>query len=718
MAKNINKVPGAVIISSEKFADVKLPTMKKDRQNPWVNFGDDNRYPQDTIKMLDRSSKHNAIINGKLTYVFGGGLTEAATASGAVFLKNITPKFVKKIILDIEVHSGAYIECLPKLGGGYRYAHITFSRMRSNEDNTEFYYKKNWINNWGDEAKVYPAFYPGIREVSILFFKEYRPGLGVYPMPSYIAATNYIMADIEVSKHTYGNAKTGFSASKMVSFFNGEPTPEAKLSIEKEFGLKYEGSEGRKTILSFNESKEKAPQVDDLGASDLTKEDFSATDNLITANIFSGHQIPNPMLFGIQTPGKLGGGQEIREAYEIFNNTYAKLKREQVEDIIQFLALCNGIKEEFELIDSPPIGVSVTDNMIAGALTRDEIRERLGYEVEEDAISNSPLVKALNSFPEHIVQVILGKMSDNEIRAIAGLPAVTGGDAAPIVNPATPIVSDQAAIPVNEHIKNLTGRQRQNMLSIIKKYNGGQGTITRDMAAMLLKTGLGLSDDEISTALGEKKTKLRDAFWEMDKVFQETFASNLFDDYGTSRDEYGIINTVKATWEVDDEVKELFAAGKKVGEAEKLIKSYLEENSKAEFETISEALNLPVEVVKKAISNLIRGGEIEAKKGVYKVIKKAIKLPDTAEVKLPSLEVRYSYEVLPGIGKEIKPTTRPFCRKLCELNKLYLRADIEKISQIVGYSVWDRRGGFWRKPDGSTSESCRHYWAMHIVTKK
>jgi hypothetical protein len=56
--------------------------------------------------------------------------------------------------------------------------------------------------------------------------------------------------------------------------------------------------------------------------------------------------------------------------------------------------------------------------------------------------------------------------------------------------------------------------------------------------------------------------------------------------------------------------------------------------------------------------------------------------------------------------------------KLIEMDKLYSRSDIETISERVGYSVWDRRGGWWTEPNGDHSPSCRHIWVANIVLKK
>ena len=76
--------------------------------------------------------------------------------------------------------------------------------------------KKKWENNLRQAEKTYPAFTNGIKETSIFYYKEYRCGKYPYALPSWVAAANYIESDIEVSKHTLTNAKTGFSASKFI----------------------------------------------------------------------------------------------------------------------------------------------------------------------------------------------------------------------------------------------------------------------------------------------------------------------------------------------------------------------------------------------------------------------------------------------------------------------------------------------------------------------
>jgi hypothetical protein len=80
---------------------------------------------------------------------------------------------------------------------------------------------------------------------------------------------------------------------------------------------------------------------------------------------------------------------------------------------------------------------------------------------------------------------------------------------------------------------------------------------------------------------------------------------------------------------------------------------------------------------------------------------------------LRKYEVRYKYQG----PKDSK--NRAFCKALLNLNKLYTRDEISKISQRVGRNVWTKRGGWYTKPGTDIHlPYCRHQWASILVKKK
>ena len=83
------------------------------------------------------------------------------------------------------------------------------------------------------------------------------------------------------------------------------------------------------------------------------------------------------------------------------------------------------------------------------------------------------------------------------------------------------------------------------------------------------------------------------------------------------------------------------------------------------------------------------------------------------------LLIRYSYEWKSGFSDANKGTSRPFCVHLLEAKKMYSRSEIESMSARLGYSVWNRGGGWYTKPGTNThSPSCRHEWKTNVVTRK
>lgn len=83
------------------------------------------------------------------------------------------------------------------------------------------------------------------------------------------------------------------------------------------------------------------------------------------------------------------------------------------------------------------------------------------------------------------------------------------------------------------------------------------------------------------------------------------------------------------------------------------------------------------------------------------------------------VEVMYAYELREGVsGAPIIETTRPFCRRLINNNRVYTRAEIHRMSQLFGYDVFNLGGGFYRSPSGEATPFCRHRFKSYTVTRR
>jgi hypothetical protein len=658
----MNKQTTQVTAVEQKFFDVKIPEFKKIIGEKYVMLGKDDKWADFLLYLYKKSAKHRAIINGKVKYIFGSGLSyDGSDPKIDDFIKSYP---CKKIITDTETFGGYYLQIIPTIfTGTFSIYHIPFAKIRKSRDGSTFYFKEDWSKKWEDYEAVFPAFKPNIKEASIFEYKEYNPEDVPYALPGYTAACNDIESDVEISKAILTNAKGGFSTTKLVSFFSGEPAENQKRLITERFENYATGAEGKKVLIQYLNDPLKKTQIDNLGESDLTKENFTPTYDLITTNIFTSHEVTHPPLFGIQQAGKLGSSQELRTGYEIFKNTYANNKQEQFDQVVNYFANLKGILTPLFLTDVNPVGIDIDATMITEALSKEEIRELLGYKGEQLNIGNQAVSMAINSLSPLVANKVLEKMTPDEVRSLAGLLPTLGGGTIETNASLIPTMPT-AETMVNEHLKNLTGRQSQQIDRIIRKFNSGN--YTREQAKAMMSAGFGLTEEQINTMLGANNFSEEKA--------SDEFLSALFATHGEDRAGYDVRHSKPATFTDEDEQYPLTFWEE--------VKEWFKDEPKTD------------------------GNGSGAGAGDRGAISKANKLI-----------VRYSYEKREDVGgSELIPTSRPFCKFMVNQNKFYSRANINAISALLGYNVFNQVGGFWND-NGVIKAHCRHIWKANVVTR-
>lgn len=590
------------------FAEAKQPEYKEKKGVGFIQYGDRNDYPNYLVDLFNKSAKHNAIVKSKVHYITANGWTSSEEAKTFVEKVNRTESLediTRKVSLDTEIFGGYYLEIIwNDLGQLAEIWHIDYTKIRTNKDNTQFWYKEDWKDN-KEEAKVYTAFNPNQenKDRQILYVKEYRPNMGIYSLPTYFGALNYIESDIEISKHVLGNAQTGFSASKLITLPNGEPSDDEKKNIEQRFTKRFSGSDGKKFILSFVTDPQRKPIIDDLGASDITKEDFQKVDELIQTNIFSGHQITTPSIFGIATPGKLGSRSEMRDGYEIFKNTYVNSKQMHLEGVFNMLAKYRGIQEpDLKIIPTEAIGLELSESILKEIAPKEWLLEKAGID--------------------------------------------------------------------------------------ISKYQ----------------------TEEVSVQQAQ---------------FEEQDFS-LFFEFGEAKDGFQVWKQKKKF--NDESEYELFAD---VSQLQANVLDLITKDKRITPDVIAEVLNSTPETINYVINKLVDGGylkveEISVGEGYDEniITERTLTAPistitGTTTPQTKELLVRYSYEWNTGFDDSDKKTSRPFCKALLDAGKMYSRAEIEQMTMRLGYSVFDRGGGWYTEPGTNNhSPSCRHHWVSNIVTRK
>ena len=651
-----------------QFDTAQKPKFEEKKGKGYVEFGAENDYPEYLLSLYNESPKHGAIVKGKSIWIYGKAFEEAGQANGSETWNEI----LRKCIVDDELYRGYYLQVIwnrsKQVSEIY---HLEFHKVRVSKDLTKFYVKNDW-KDFREKPRVYDAFNVNNPVGSqIFYYKEYNPSSEVYPYPSYFQALNMIESDIEVSRHILGNAKQGFSGSKLIQLNNGDPLEEEhKGEVERQLLKKFTGHDGKRVVITFNKSKEHSAEILDLGQSMLTKEDFTNVNNLIQQEIFAGHQITSPILFGIKESGQLGGRNEIRESYEIFNNTYINNRQLILEAIFTKFRNLKGEQGEFKIQPIEPLKFEFGEAIISANLTQNEIREILGREPLEANQVTSDGAKAV-----------------------------------------TETIPTEAPAQINEAIKNLSGRQYQNVMRIVRQF--GNGKLTKEQASLMLKNGFNFTEDDVNTFLGIDNSPLTDDEIQKFSTNEDERLIQEFSTCGDNRDDFKILES-KSARSVD-----YFAEQKELNQLEANILDLIGKDKKITPEVLAKTLKKDVKVIEETLKGLIERKLLKAtitKVGQDQIIEREVKTPPSElEGKNPKTQeilIRYSYEG-PQDSKN-----RYFCAELLRLNRLYSRVDIELLSERVGYSVWDRKGGWLTLSDGSHRPYCRHEWKVNLVKRK
>jgi hypothetical protein len=121
--------------------------------------------------------------------------------------------------------------------------------------------------------------------------------------------------------------------------------------------------------------------------------------------------------------------------------------------------------------------------------------------------------------------------------------------------------------------------------------------------------------------------------------------------------------------------------------------------------------------LKSTLNDLKKAGVIDIEETDGKIrIKPPVdpKIPESRAVK-----AMYEYNVKPGLGAPLIPTSRDFCVKLIENDRYYTRQEIQTMSSIFGYDIYSYTGGYYFNAETQeTTPSCRHKWTAVIVSPR
>jgi len=688
-----------------------LPTYKIDTAGEFVKWGKDNNFPKELLNSYNNHPEHAAIVKGKARYLSGLKIVPSQDLPQVQQFLAKANRFDswyelrKKCDSDKAIYGGFACQVTTNLiGQPIEFYHLDMGKIRLSADNCGVWYSEDWTAKSYHLKKTYFPFYKdGFIGASIYYSKDFTPSLneldGLYPSPDYSSVLLDINTDIEISNFFHSLVKNGFSAGHIITFFSGKLTPEVKEDIKERFQEKHQGTQNAgKVVLSFTNPDGKGAEVVNVTPTGLADQ-YEALNKRNQQKIITGHNVPG-VLFKIKTEGTLGDRNELDLAHELFINEYAKIEQVAFNKFIdKMFKLKTGLDITFEVEQVQPIG-------------------------KELPLENQNVINALNARDTNIVT--------NYIIEKYGLKI----EAAEIGTPSATVVQEE--IQVNEHLKNLTGRQRQNLFNIANKLK--KGDYTADQALIMIKTGFGLSDADALTFLGIAQDEMNN---EVVKVQQSSDKEKRFIEWVKANavdvdDDDEIIDLEYVNFKDSKQVLRFELSKQKLYTANRLQLSVTDlRNAKlnqfkgnpfAKPEELAKSLNVDIEKINTEITWLKEKKLGSFLDGIFTPTQKGLD-KDTEDYDTEIYTV-YKYDKRPDVsGPKRLPTTREFClqmmietsgRETVDGKNVARRLTYEQIDAFTnefGESAWDFRGGFYN--DGTeTTPWCRHIWVGETRIKR
>jgi hypothetical protein len=380
--------------------------------NMWVRFGTDNLYPQMLNQMYYSSPLHGAIVDYKTNAVIGGGFNlttdkltpqeklEMFTFEKKANLKHTVKAVTKQLIIHNRVYFKLYFGEKKKL---IKIENVSPEKVRISRFGDMYYLCDDWSTNI-DVQEIKPYHITCKDECQLYSYEVKSVGQDHYSLPTYSSALNFAFLSGELSYFAKSNIQNSVFPSFAMMFPKRPQSEEEKHMIKETIDRLKGAANAGKAVAFFANSADQLPKIESLptNANDKLFHEASA---LNTEQICFSHTI-DPILMGIRTTGSLGNGSDIKQAYVIFEKNVVMELRQQVVTIFQEILTIAKIPAEFTINNFQIINETIV-------------------ELEGDSSKTND---ALNTLSPLVATKVLETMTINEIRALASLPPVEGGD--------------------------------------------------------------------------------------------------------------------------------------------------------------------------------------------------------------------------------------------------------------------------------------------------
>ena len=387
----------------------------------WIPFGEGNLFPSVLNQLVYSSPLHGSIVDYKTNAVIGGGIELRATTSTPQelldlytfekksHLKKTVRITTEQLIVHNRVYFKLYFDEKIKLT---RMENVSPDKVRRGRDPQDYFICDDWASRI--DVRDIKRYHPTSSDRCQLFVYEVEClGQDWYPLPKYSSALNFAYLSGELSYFAKSNIQNSVFPSFAMMFPKRPQSEEEKNVLRSTMDKMKGAANAGKAVAFFANSQDQLPKIESIPTNQNDKL-FQEASGLNTEQICFAHTI-DPILMGVRTTGSLGSGSDIKQAYVIFEKNVVMPLRDQVMDIFNEILRIAKVNADFMVNNFQIINETIV-------------------EVEGDA---SKTQDALNAMSPLVATKVLNTMTTNEVRALAALAPVEGGDVVPTLQTPT-----------------------------------------------------------------------------------------------------------------------------------------------------------------------------------------------------------------------------------------------------------------------------------------
>lgn len=352
------KIDNIIPNITQRDFSIEMPFIDKRTRRNYVKFGWDNSYPQLCLDLANSSPLQKAILENKLSYMFGAGIAETKDNIFTPNLQESWSDLLYKCMIDyVYLNAFAVQVILNESGNRFSFYHQPVDQIRLGQYNDENVIEKSYINtDWKNnnrdqicEIKMWGSETPKKGERYLMYFKRHELGQYYYAIPQWMSAANYIAADAALSQYYNNYVRNNFSANLCLAYPT-EPDEDKKKEIYENLQASFGGSENAGNILLLFGENGVLPTISSIES--VNADLYNSVVDTVKLAIVSANRLTSPILAGISTSsGFSSKSDEIIAATVQYRLTVINSERQFILNKFNDLLGMNGLPRVLTIQD-------------------------------------------------------------------------------------------------------------------------------------------------------------------------------------------------------------------------------------------------------------------------------------------------------------------------------------------------------------------------------